>query len=480
MSKLLNLTLHYQGKVLDRVRYGKDFKSKFFIGSNKYLFWQILDESFPDKHLFIAKKGDQLYLQLPPGAKISCSKEGKPVDNTFLQSNYILQENKLLLAPDMTGTLSIAPDWEISYEFKEPYIAVLTPEQQQLAAQFARRPQPTAIERFNRNLILLFILLTAVFVIIFDLFLKKQITYDTTLEQKIKTVQNAERIQAEALAKPSTFEEAGEVAELPKETATGKETQGVTGGVAGGTGTAKSAGAIFGSGIGSFNPSATSLARPIYAVTIAEGFTTSRAGGGGGGGTGPGGGGAGSGIGGGYGTSFNPNAPRTSAAELGSVATKAPGKAGSDIRPQGVAIASARGDLSKLEPSGVAFGQTAQTSQLISSYKSKNVTKVTEETIAQAPASSKTMVTTVRDIVNSKKGQIQALYSKWNALQRCSGSVSIRLLINSSGKVQDAIITPNGSFPHGFLTELEQLCESFSFPITQELDYTFKHRLGSL
>lgn len=479
MSKLLNLTLHYKGKVLDRVRYGKDFKSKFFIGSSKYLFWQILDESFPDKHLFLTKKGDQLYLQLPPGAKISCSKGGKPVDNSFLQSNYILQENKLLLAPDMTGTLSIAPDWEISYEFKEPYIAVLTPEQQQLAAQFARRPQPTAIERFNRNLILLFILLTAVFVIIFDLFLKKQITYDTTLEQKIKTVQNAERIQAEALAKPSTFEEAGEVAELPQETATGKETQGVAGGVAGGTGTAKSAGAIFGSGIGSFNPSATSLARPIYAVTIAEGFTTTRAGGGGGG-TGPGGGGAGSGIGGGYGTSFNPNAPRTSAAELGSVATKAPGKAGSDIRPQGVAIASARGDLSKLEPSGVAFGQTAQTSQLISSYKSKNVTKVTEETIAQAPASSKTMVTTVRDIVNSKKGQIQALYSKWNAIQRCSGSVTIRLLINSSGKVQDAIITPNGSFPNGFLTELEQLCESFSFPITQELDYTFKHRLGSL
>jgi len=77
MSKLLNLTLHYKGKVLDRVRYGKDFKSKFFIGSSKYLFWQILDESFPDKHLFLTKKGDQLYLQLPPGAKISCSKGGK-------------------------------------------------------------------------------------------------------------------------------------------------------------------------------------------------------------------------------------------------------------------------------------------------------------------------------------------------------------------------------------------------------------------
>lgn len=479
MSKLLNLTLHYKGKVLDRVRYGKDFKSKFFIGSSKYLFWQILDESFPDKHLFLTKKGDQLYLQLPPGTKISCSKEGKPVDNSFLQSNNILKENILLLTPDMTGNLSIAPNWEISYEFKEPFKTVLTPEQQQIAAQFARRPQLTAIERFNRNLILLFILLTAVFVIIFDLFLKKQITYDTSLEQKIKTVQNAERIQAEALAKPSTFEEAGEVADIPQETATGKAQQGVTGGVEGGTGTAKSAGAIFGSGIGSFNPGATSLARPIYAVTLAEGFVTTRAGGGGGGGTGPGGGGAGPGIGGGYGTSFNPNAPRTSAAELGSVATKAPSKAGSDIRPQGVAIVSAVGDQSKLQPSGVAFGQTAQTAQLISSYKSKNVTKVTEETIAQAPASSKTMITTVKDIVNSKKGLIQALYSKWNAIVRCSGSVSIRLLINSSGKVEDATITPNGNFPTGFLAELEQLCESFTFPIDKELDYTFKYRLGS-
>jgi len=100
------------------VRYGRDFKNKFFIGSDKYLFWQILDESFPEKHLFVTKKGDQLYLQLPPGAKVSCAKDGEPVDESYLTKSFILQGNKLLLRPDMTGTLAIAPNWEILTNLK--------------------------------------------------------------------------------------------------------------------------------------------------------------------------------------------------------------------------------------------------------------------------------------------------------------------------------------------------------------------------
>ncbi len=431
MSKLLNLTLHYKGKKLDQVRYGRDFKNKFFIGSDKYLFWQILDEKFPEKHLFVTKKGDQLYLQLPPGAKVSCAKDGEPVDESFLTKSFILQGNKLLLRPDMTGTLAIAPNWEISYEFKEPYVSVLTPEQQQIAAQYACRPQPTAEEKFSRNMILLFVILTVIFVIIFDLFLKKQVSYDTTLEQKLQTIQKAERIQAEALAKPSTFEEAGEYAEV---------------------------------------------ARPVQALTLMEGFVTSRPGGGGGGGAGPGVGGAGPGGGVG-GTTFDPNATRSFTSDIGSVATKAPTVRGSEIRPEGVAIVKASGDQSKLMPSGVAFGKTAVTEQTLAKFKSKQVTQVTEETISQAPAERQTIIDEVRRAVEIRKGQIQSLYMKWNATIPFSGSVKIRLLINASGKVQDAIITPEGNMPNGFLTELEQLCESWSFPINEEFDYEFKFRL---
>lgn len=475
MSKLLNLTLHYKGKKLDQVRYGRDFKNKFFIGSDKYLFWQILDESFPEKHLFVTKKGDQLYLQLPQGAKVSCAKDGKPVDESFLTKSFILQGNKLLLRPDMTGTLTIAPDWEISYEFREPYVLVLTPEQQQIATQYACRPQATADERFSRNLILLFVILTIIFVLIFDLFLKKQISYDTTLEEKLQTLQKAERIQAEALAKPSTFEEAGEYAEAP-EAPTGKEQ---AGGVTGGRGTAKSAGDIFGSGFGTFDPSATSAARPVQAVTLMEGFVTSRpGGGGGGGGTGPGAGGAGPGFGGVGGTTFDPSATRSFTSDIGSVVTKAPSVRGSDIRPEGGTIVKASGDQSKLVPSGTAFGRTSETEKTIARFKTKEVTPVTEETISQAPAESRTIIDEVRRAVDTRKGQIQSLYMKWNATLPFSGSVKIQLLINASGKVQAAIITPEGgSMPNGFLSELKQLCESWSFPINEEVDYTFKYRL---
>jgi len=472
MSKLLNLTLHYKGKVLDRVRYCRDFKNKFFIGSDKYLFWQILDSSFPEKHLFVTKKGDQLYLQLPPGSKVSCTKGGQPVDSAYLTKNNILKDNRLLLLPDMTGTLNIAPNWEISYEFKEPFVTVLTPEEKQIASQYARRPQPTSTERFNRNMILLFIVLTIIFVIIFDQFLKKQISYDYTLEQKVAMLQKAEQIKAEALAKPSTFEPTGETPEAVTE----KAQQGVTGGAIGGTGTAKSAGAIFGGGFGSFDPSATSAARPIQAVTTAESFVTSRPGRGGGGrGIGTGGGGAG--PSGGYSTSFDPNAPRTFSSDIGSVATQAPQVAGSSIRPGVGTIAKATGDQSRLAPSGVVFGQTAQSSQLISSFQSKKVAQVSEGTIAQAPAETKTRYETIGALVNSRRSQINTLYSKWNAIIPFSGSVTIRLLISSSGKVQEALITPNGQIPNGFLTELKQLCESWKFPVTEESDYTFSVRL---
>jgi len=155
MAKLLNLKLSYKGKLLDFVKEGGDIKKKFFIGSNKYLFWQILDPNFPEKHLLINEKGNQYYLLLPPGAKLSCMKDGAAVDSAFLTQNSILRGTELLLRPDMTGTIAIAPEWEISYEYKEPWVSVLTPEEKQIVAQYASSSEPTSLESFNRNLLLL-------------------------------------------------------------------------------------------------------------------------------------------------------------------------------------------------------------------------------------------------------------------------------------------------------------------------------------
>jgi hypothetical protein len=475
MAKLLNLKLNYKGKPLDFVRHGRDFKNKFFIGKDKYLFWQILDDNFPEKHLFISEKGNQLFMELTPGAKLSCNKDGNPVDSSYLTQNNILKGTELQLRPDMTGTVAIAPNWEISYEFKEPWVTVLTPEEKQIAAQYARYSEPSAMERFNRNLVLLFVFLTIVFILIFDLTLKQRFNYDDTLEQKLATLQKAELVRAEAFEQPAVVENTTSTGTTTAPEATKEEAP--TGAVATtgtGTGTSKAASALF--GLGNFDPNATSSAPTIKAVTTAEGFVAARPGrgGGGGGGSGPGGSGPGSGTG--YTTSFDPNAGRSFGSDIGEVATNAPRLAGSNVRPDVGTIVKASGDQSKLAPSGVVFGQTATATKLASSFKSKNISQVSESSIAAAPAADRNRYETIGATVQARRSQVNAIYTTWNARTPFSGSATIRLLIGANGKVQSALITPNGDMPAAFLQEIKSLCESWSFNISQESDYTFTAR----
>ncbi len=476
MAKLLNMKLNYKGKALDFVRQGKDIKKKFFIGSNKYIFWQILDPNFPDKHLLVTEKGNQYYMQLPPGSKLSCSKDGNAVDSSYLTQNNILHGTELQLRPDMTGTVAIAPEWEISYEFKEPWVSVLTPEEKQIVAQYARFSEPTAMERFNRNLMLLFVFLTLVFILLFDLVLKPTETFDTTLEEKLATLQKAELVRVDqAKIEGSTFEDQQESGTEPE--AAPAATPAVTGtpasaGTTGGT--AMNAGSMF--GIGDFDPNATSSAPTIRVATLTEGFAASRPGGksgGGGPGSGPGGG---HGAGGGYTTSFDPNATVGFSSDIGKIATNAPSVGGSSIKPKAGSFVNVAGDLRKLAPSGVAFGQTAGTNKLVSSFKSKNVAQVSESSIQAAAPEARARYETIGSTVKARQSQIASIYTKYNAILPFSGSVSIRLLIAANGQVQSAILTPNGQMPEEFLTEVKNLCESWSFNVKDESDYTFTQR----
>ncbi|MCD8479916.1 MAG: hypothetical protein LRZ88_06605 [Candidatus Cloacimonetes bacterium] len=74
MAKILSLRLNYKGKFLDYAKEGKEIRKQFFIGSNKHLQWQILDTSFPDKHLFVKQVGNALVMNIPPGASFTCAK----------------------------------------------------------------------------------------------------------------------------------------------------------------------------------------------------------------------------------------------------------------------------------------------------------------------------------------------------------------------------------------------------------------------
>src|SRR5690554_2647073 len=121
MAKILSLRLNYKGKFLDYAKEGKEIKKNFIIGQNKYLQWQILEPSFPDKHQLIKQKGGEFVMQLVPGSELSCEKDGNPLDLSYLKQHNLLSGNELVLKKDIKGTMTISQDWSVDFDFREPW-----------------------------------------------------------------------------------------------------------------------------------------------------------------------------------------------------------------------------------------------------------------------------------------------------------------------------------------------------------------------
>jgi hypothetical protein len=467
---LLNLKLSYKGKLLDIIKSGRDFDNSWYIGSNKYLFWQILDPNFPNKHLFLVKKGNDYFLQLVPGSNVSCSKNGNPVDASFLQQNGILKGTSLLLRNDMSGTVALNPEWEIKYEFTEPWVRVLTEEERMIVAQYSRRSELTASERFNRSLILLFIFLTVAFILVYDFVLKPETVDTGTLESKLAQLEQAQRvepppIQGQAPVEAGTAEgEATEVVEAP----TGTQ------GTPGGTGAAN-ASATFGnmSGTGTAAPGS-----PYQAATVRQSFVTASPGGrSGGGGSGPGGGpGAGSGFAG----TFDPNATAGyNQTDLGQIAFgKTPG-GGTSTRPTEGTVQVFTGDAGKIAPRGKPIAQSAQTAGVIRSFQAASVSTISEGSIASVAEEQRPDVEKISSSVNARKGQITQLYRQSAAVQASSGSITIKLYISDNGQVDAADVIPNSeTFTTKFLQDVKNLVENWSFNVSKKTIYQFTLRLS--
>ena len=174
MAKILSLRLNYKGKFLDYAKEGKEIKKKFVIGSNKFLQWQILDPAFPDKHTLIKKKGGEYVMELPPDSQVTCERGRDTLDTQYLKQNNLLAGNELVLKEDIQGTLTLAPNWSVDFDFREPWVAVLTPEERAIVAQYARRSKPDSVTRFNRTVIWIVVILTVLFLAIFDQVLRPE------------------------------------------------------------------------------------------------------------------------------------------------------------------------------------------------------------------------------------------------------------------------------------------------------------------
>ncbi|MCB5265867.1 MAG: hypothetical protein PHT37_03160 [Candidatus Cloacimonetes bacterium] len=469
MAKILSLRLNYKGKFLDYAKEGKEIKKKFVIGSNKFLQWQILDPAFPDKHTLIKKKGGEYVMELPPDSQVTCERGRDTLDTQYLKQNNLLAGNELVLKEDIQGTLTLAPNWSVDFDFREPWVAVLTPEERAIVAQYARRSKPDSVTRFNRTVIWIVVILTVLFLAIFDQVLRPEYKSILNVGDILQSQQNdAQKVVPDITpGDVATFTEPDKSVEKKPGTTTTKRPGGTTTGRATGSSSLTSA-------LQGFDASAVGTAPAYEIATVAEGFSPGRPGGGRG--SGPGIGGSGGPAGGvGAGSSYDP-ATMPIFGDLGSVVGKAPSSGGYTKAPEGAQGVHVTGDASKLAPSGKAWGDVAKQKKVAASYSSRGISTISEASIGSMDEGSRAKFNPVREQIQARQSQIEQAYRESQITQRVSFTITV--YISSNGTVRESVVVPNGSYPGSFVAQIKTIVDNWTFNVREEMAYRFTIRAG--
>ncbi len=482
-KSVLNLKLHYKGKLLDVAKYGRDFTNKLYIGSSKYLFWQILDEKFPKKHLLLHKRDDKFFLSLLPAMHISYRKNAQPVSEDSLRASHLNKPGEALLTNDMTGTINVNHDWEISYEFVEPFVRFYTEQEKQVISQYSRRAELEPFQKFARNVTLVALIITIIGLILFDI-LKPKNGVDITLTERwsqappTATKVETDTTEDQGLAQMEQADQkpAPAVPGAPQ----GRATAGTAGRKAGPT----SLNAFFGAGTGRGTNVAITTEQDIIAASLGggrgggsgSGRGSGRGSGGGDRGSGPGGGGGdgtgtGSGDGTGFGTVFNPSQIPSGTQHLAGLSEGRPLGKLSTQAPSGN-VTSYVGNAQRIAPVG--RPATKASSSVVTRFSGPTVRKVTEGTIASAPVDTRPDLTRIEQGVARKKPQIKDLYNRQSQIKSMYGTLKILLYIDNDGSVAGAQITPvSGEFYSEFINQLQQLVNNWRFDNRNLVPYEF-------
>ncbi len=159
-DKVLNLTLKYQGKQLDIAKYNRDFTKKFVIGSDKNIFWQILDKTFPLKHTFLTFSKGKYFIHLLKNMAVSIQENGAGLQQSEIEK-YI-SNNKLTISSNTSGTVAFSVDWEIEYKFVEPYKYVPSKEVLADVKKYGRREPISNEQKFTTLFLIFGLLFTAI------------------------------------------------------------------------------------------------------------------------------------------------------------------------------------------------------------------------------------------------------------------------------------------------------------------------------
>lgn len=484
-NKILNLKLIYKGKVLDIAKQKRDFTDKFLIGSDKDIFWQILDRSFPEKYILLSKNGESYQLHVRQGMTLSVQKSGEVLDEAALRRQNLLTDSKLQLQEGLQGTVRFSTSWEISFEYVVPYVPQLSAEQRQIIKQYARRTELTEEERFTRNFMIIAVFLTFVCMFAFDK-LYNPIIMENTLSSRLKASQEvATKVEidesmkeeaqvAEAVETGSEEAEKQEQKEQ-KEPEQAKTTQ-ATSSTVSSTG---SRGNTAAASILGFNPGSTQAPKQgirakVVSMTVDEQIVA----------TGPGGGGRGTGTGG----SAGGGGGGTTAARGGSAFNTAPvNKRNVDVgtlfqgnpnlaRSSGMKEIDASalgGSTGKIQ--AVRIYSSPQLSSVRRSFSSAGIAAVKESELAVAAPEVKASYADIKRYVAINKPQLQNLFLEESRLQSMYGAMEVTLYISESGRVEAVQINPKSgsSFTASFLQKADQLMRSWRIPVSKKAVYTF-------
>jgi len=470
---LLNLKLHYKGKLLDIAKYGRDFTSKLYIGSSKYLFWQILDKNFPQKHLFLKKKENSFFMELLPEMKLAFSQNNQELDKEALKGKKLFTGNEVKLTPDMTGSVQIDHDWEISYEFTEPYHVIYTEQEKQIINQYARRADLKPFQKFTRNFLLAATAFTIIGLILFDTFKPDYALEDTLAErwQQMQSVATKVEIPQDIYNQFAEEPTATETKPVEGETRTGTS----TGGTMSRAAAQAALSGLFGSGGG----------KGLFAITTEEDIIASSMGGGkggGGGGTGKGPGKRGSGGGGfgdgtglgdgsGFGSVFNPSEVPSGTANLAGLSTGRPTGKLSTQAPSGD-VSTYVGSAQRIVPVGAPA--TKVSAGVVSRFTGPSVAKVQESGISAAPPDTRPELQRIEQRVARYKPQIKDLYNRYSQIKSMYGTMKYLLYIDTDGSIAGVQITPmSGEFYPEFLSQLEKMIRTWRFDNKNLVPYEF-------
>lgn len=156
----LVLDLKMDGNTVNYAVSGKDFKRRFYIGTDRFLLWQILEDHFPKRHRLIERHNGFYQLNLLPGMTFQGHYNGVTVTEDNLRELGLMKKSSVLLMKGLKGTIHLGKRWSVSFSHVNRTEDVPEPERKRIRAELAHYPAMEPAQKYTLLTMLAALVLT--------------------------------------------------------------------------------------------------------------------------------------------------------------------------------------------------------------------------------------------------------------------------------------------------------------------------------